>query len=195
MNRTLAVMLVTAFVLIAAQVAWSAIPSNSGQITGCYQTTGGALRVVAKKSACDPATERSLVWSQAAVPFDVDVPIDGAPYVPITNKFGIAVSQSCYGPGVGGTYSATLLIDPGASGAVYGDYTEQDASGMDPTAVSNPGQAGVTVTVPSSEWGHAEGTLLVKNSTTSPGYATLTFHIAIDQTTGRCQFMGIIRPA
>ena len=49
----------------AGSIAWAAIPSGTGVITGCYNKATGALRVVDAESgaSCTPA-ERTLEWNQ-----------------------------------------------------------------------------------------------------------------------------------
>ena len=53
----------------AGSVAWAAIPSGSGVISGCYKEASGALRVIDADAgaACKPA-ERELQWSQTGPP-------------------------------------------------------------------------------------------------------------------------------
>jgi hypothetical protein len=46
-------------------IAYAAVPSASGVITGCYNTTSGALRVIdAEAGAGCKATETLISWNQ-----------------------------------------------------------------------------------------------------------------------------------
>ena len=55
---------------LVAGVGWAqaAIPDEQGMITGCYNSTSGALRVIdAAKTKC-ASSERALTWNQRGVP-------------------------------------------------------------------------------------------------------------------------------
>jgi len=196
MNRTLTVVMVTAVALIGVQVAWAAIPNANGHIVSCYKTSGGAMRVVNATKDCDSATEKSLVFTQAAVPFDVDVAAtDSTALTQMAKKFGVTVSYNCHT--LTGYLDPTLAIDPGTSGITNGTYTRV-ISDWDPQV--RPQQIGLNgpgaIHEPDpflrdgfepSGWLRDEGTLLVK---TASGYATITFHMVSNWDTQRCQFRG-----
>lgn len=63
-KRTLVCSAAVAAVAVGS-IAWAAVPSGAGVITGCYNKTTGALRVVDAEAgaSCTPA-ERTLEWSQ-----------------------------------------------------------------------------------------------------------------------------------
>jgi hypothetical protein len=45
-------------------IAWASIPNDGGLITGCYQKTTGALRVIDTEHADCRANETALSWNQ-----------------------------------------------------------------------------------------------------------------------------------
>jgi hypothetical protein len=199
-NRTLTIVLVTSLALIAAQVAWSAIPAGNGTITGCYKISGGALRVVATKSACDSATERSLVWRQGPSHFDIDVPFShtdrGSRVVVHSN--GLTLTTTCYIEFVsGGTEGGGMHVDPGPGGIVNTGYTEETIGGGAPVpkqdGASGPLDIGKTAAVPTGTAVHRlEGALVARTAT---NVISITFHEVVDYTLERCQFMGTVSPA
>jgi hypothetical protein len=193
-NRTLTVVLVTALVLIGAQVAWSAIPASNGKITGCYATSNGALRVVALKSSCDPATEKSVQWSQGPASFDQDVPAGSATSIPVLTKYGLTLSLKCYDNA--GDLIFTLTVDPGSSGIVNGSFTAQidgntpvpyQAASAGPTALAIHG----TLDPASQSSERLEGMLLARTAT---NLISMPFHMFANGHTNRCQVMGQVIP-
>jgi hypothetical protein len=89
--------------LIAASVAWAAIPAADGTISGCYNTKNGKLRVV-DGTACKKK-ETALSWNQAGQTGPQGEP--GAPGAPgaDTRIFAFVQTFSCCG-GDG------MLLDP-----------------------------------------------------------------------------------
>jgi hypothetical protein len=57
----------TALVLGAGSVAYAAIPSADGVVSGCYAKNGGTLRVVDASAPCK-TTEMSIAWNQKGQP-------------------------------------------------------------------------------------------------------------------------------
>jgi hypothetical protein len=206
MNRTLTIMLVTALGLIAAQVAWATIPGGNGHIVGCYKTSGGALRVVNAPTDCASATEKSLVWSQAAATFNVDVSptTSTTTQTQLVKQFGITLSYRCHAYADDVEQDTTLFINPGSTGITNGTYTHElsdDGAGgqVRPAQLGFVGAGSLFENdpfyqegFPPSGWLRDEGTLLIK---TVGGLATLTFHIVNNWDTHRCQYMGVLRAA
>lgn len=60
-------------------IAFAAIPSSDGTISGCYRTSGGSLRLVDNPATCS-TRERSIQWSQRGPKGDAGTP--GAPGAP-----------------------------------------------------------------------------------------------------------------
>jgi hypothetical protein len=54
-----------AVILLAANLASAAQSAPSGEIVGCVNNNGGALRIAADSSQCDGQTESPLTWNQA----------------------------------------------------------------------------------------------------------------------------------
>ena len=65
-SKILAALAVAVVALAGAAVAATQIPDGNGVIHGCRKVDGGALRVVARSSACRSG-ERSLNWNQRGV--------------------------------------------------------------------------------------------------------------------------------
>jgi hypothetical protein len=57
------VFIAVAIGLAAGGIAYAAIPGPGGVIQGCYQKSGGSLRVVDSAASCKPS-EKSLSWDQ-----------------------------------------------------------------------------------------------------------------------------------
>ena len=106
-------MTASAVVVTGVGLARAAIPDDQGAITGCYNSTSGALRVIdASKTKC-ASSERALTWNQRGIP---GVAGPTGPTGP-TGPAGAAGPQGLAGPaGVSGyelKESYEITVPPG----------------------------------------------------------------------------------
>jgi hypothetical protein len=85
-QRLLAVVVVALLVIGIGGVAFGAIPSSSGIVLGCYNTTTGAVRVI-PSGAC-AAGESSLRWAQTNVYSASAAAPAASPYVALATPRG-----------------------------------------------------------------------------------------------------------
>jgi len=58
----------SAVVILAGVAAYASIPTPNGVITGCYQKSSGAVRVIdAAVATCNPLSEVTLRWNQTGL--------------------------------------------------------------------------------------------------------------------------------
>lgn len=67
MNRSIIAASAAVGLILVGAVAGASIPGTTGDISGCYNTTSGQVRVVEAGDGCREA-ERSLVWNQTGQP-------------------------------------------------------------------------------------------------------------------------------
>jgi len=195
---------VTTLALIAAQVAWSAIPGSNGTIVGCYKKSGGALRVVNAKSDCDTLTEKPLTWKQGSGRIDVDMSMSRTDHGTTTafTGNGLVITTTCYLENIGGgTEGGQMHIDAGPGGDINASYSFSDF--FDPVVVKQDGfvpgapasqlDIGYIVGTPSGATPFRfEGTLVARTAT---NVVTVVFHILINFTFERCQYFGTVTAA
>jgi hypothetical protein len=191
---------VVALVLVV-QVAWGTIPSPSGTITGCYQKSTGALRLVDSSIGCNSGTEGVLQWNERPTVLNVTVPMsttrDISESVQLyTGNSGLLLFYQCSSLSSG--KFGFLQFDAGSTG-----QNTLSFMALEPTPINSAANSHFvtsrypevgSATAPGMDGTyHAAGTYIAQIVVGGNAIlVTVVFAVTIDFTAQTCNFAGTI---